>query len=158
LETFLKTGKPGGNSMETMSLKVLAEKVLERNRQGNIMETHSFHAGKPEGVKVSKVSGMETDPETDRMLTEEQIEEEIAELRPCRVCGENAWWQSTYGRVICDVCHPPASPALVKKWIGDPETLTRLKATRPAVILSWEELRRRKATMEGNRTHAEKRG
>jgi hypothetical protein len=64
----------------------------------------------------------------------------------CHICGESAWWLSKYGVLRCGVCHPPAHrPDLVKEWIGDPETLTRLKTSKPAVILSWEERRCRKA-------------
>jgi fructose-bisphosphate aldolase class 1 len=42
--------------METISLKVLADKVLQRNSNGNSMETKSFPVGKKEGLKVSQVS------------------------------------------------------------------------------------------------------
>ena len=37
--------------METLSLKALAIKALQGNRPGNIMETSSFQAGKPEEEK-----------------------------------------------------------------------------------------------------------
>jgi hypothetical protein len=36
---LLKTGNRGGNLMETMSLKALANKVLQGNRKGNPVET-----------------------------------------------------------------------------------------------------------------------
>ena len=128
--------------METISLKSLAEKVLQRNQLGNSLETQSFHTGKLEGVKVSKVSGAGN--YNDPMRIEEQIEKEIEELRPCRVCHENAWWLSVYGALRCGVCHPPV-PGAVKKWIGAPECSARLEASGPAVVLSWEEARQRKA-------------
>lgn len=38
---------------ETITLKALAHKVLERNQQGNLTETESFHNGKLRGEKVS---------------------------------------------------------------------------------------------------------
>lgn len=43
--------------METISLKALADKVLQRNRKGNFKETLSFHRGNFEGKKEDKVSG-----------------------------------------------------------------------------------------------------
>jgi hypothetical protein len=42
--------------METISLKSLADKVLQRNSNGNSVETKSFPVGKQEGLKVSLVS------------------------------------------------------------------------------------------------------
>ena len=48
METFAKDGKPEGNSVETMSLKSLAEKALQRNQPGNVAETSGFRTGKPE--------------------------------------------------------------------------------------------------------------
>ena len=40
-----KSGNCKGNYMETISLKALANKVLQRNLQGNHVETLSFHGG-----------------------------------------------------------------------------------------------------------------
>ncbi len=45
-ETFLENGNSPGNKPETVSLKALANKVLQRNTEGNFKETTSFHAGK----------------------------------------------------------------------------------------------------------------
>lgn len=39
--------------MKTVSLKALANKVLQRNSQRNLVETKGFHRGKLEGEKVS---------------------------------------------------------------------------------------------------------
>lgn len=55
-ETLGKIGKLKGNFVEIKSLKALAYKVLERNQQGNLTETESFHEGNFEGEKVSIVS------------------------------------------------------------------------------------------------------
>lgn len=46
--------------METKSLKTMARKVLERNQEGNLTETKSFHRGVLAGGKVSKVSNENT--------------------------------------------------------------------------------------------------
>ena len=92
--------------METTSLKALANKVLQRNKKGNSMEIKSFHTGKPEGLKVSIVSLADTG-------------ENFPEIRACHICHEFAWWLSTHGVLVCGVCHPPARPGLVKKWIGE---------------------------------------
>jgi hypothetical protein len=49
------------------------------------------------------------------------IEEKRAEpAEPCPACHKYAWWLSTHNALLCGVCHPPASPYLVKRWIGHP--------------------------------------
>jgi len=68
----------------------------------------------------------------------------ITELEPCRVCRTFSWWLSVSGVLVCGVCHPPVSPAVVKRWIGDPEVLNRMKTDKGAFNLSWEELRERR--------------
>jgi hypothetical protein len=73
----------------------------------------------------------------------------IAELQPCPICRHYAWWLSVYGVLVCGVCHPPA-PGSVKKWIADPETLIRMKADKPAALLSFEYFRRKRES-ESNR-------
>lgn len=40
--------------------------------------------------------------------------EKTTELKPCRICGGNAWWRSVRGVVTCGICHPPATPNPVK--------------------------------------------
>lgn len=47
-----------------MSIKDLANKVLERNCQRNRSETQSFATAKPEGEKVSYAKPEETAPES----------------------------------------------------------------------------------------------
>ncbi len=69
----------------------------------------------------------------------------------CPACHERAFWESVYGALRCGVCSPPASVSLVSRWLGDSGALARLKTARPAVVLSWEECRRRK-----NEQHAER--
>jgi hypothetical protein len=45
---------------------------------------------------------------------------------PCHACGSTRCWQSVYGRLVCAVCHPPAHPALVARWVGpEPEEAAR---------------------------------
>lgn len=70
--------------------------------------------------------------------------EKVIPSNVCPACQEYAWWESTYGCLVCGVCHPPARPDLIRRWIGDPERYARLKASRPSVVLSYEECRRRK--------------
>ena len=36
----------------------------------------------------------------------------------CYACKSSRFWRSIHGRIVCAVCHPPASPELVKEWIG----------------------------------------
>ncbi|MGD0658833.1 MAG: hypothetical protein ABSD38_12270 [Syntrophorhabdales bacterium] len=67
----------------------------------------------------------------------------IAEVKPCPSCHEFAWWLSIHGVLVCGLCHPPASPALVKRWIGDQEAYARMKASRLGVLLSFEDFRLR---------------
>jgi hypothetical protein len=38
----------------------------------------------------------------------------------CPTCRERRFWRSTYGRVTCGVCHPPAAPELVERWLSEP--------------------------------------
>jgi hypothetical protein len=61
----------------------------------------------------------------------------------CPTCHERAFWESVYDALHCGVCSPPAGPALVRRWIGDSEAYTRMKAAKPAVLLSLEDFRRR---------------
>ncbi|MGD0656646.1 MAG: hypothetical protein ABSD38_01105 [Syntrophorhabdales bacterium] len=97
------------------------------------------------------------EPTSEEVLESAHKVEKIAKIEPCRICGENAWWLSVYGALRCGVCHPPV-PGAVKKWIGDPDTLRRIKANMGAVILSWEWIRERKAArgrgmvVEGEKT------
>jgi hypothetical protein len=42
--------------------------------------------------------------------------EDFPERSQCRACKGHLWWHSVHGAVVCAVCHPPASPALVKSW------------------------------------------
>lgn len=50
----------------------------------------------------------------------------IIELKPCRICHEYAWWLSIHSALVCGVCHPPASPAFVRKWISNPDAYARI--------------------------------
>jgi len=34
------------------------------------------------------------------------------------VCLSTLFWESVHGQTICAICHPPASPDLVKRWSG----------------------------------------
>lgn len=135
-ETFDKNEKPEGNLLETISLKALAGKVLQRNHKGNLLETKSFHRGKNEGVKVSTIvegekfeeraAIMEFDGNLPRSEAERQaaagiIDQFVAEAREvfrinevhetCPACKGNNFWISKYGAVICRQCHPPVRGA-----------------------------------------------
>ena len=35
----------------------------------------------------------------------------------CHACKSTRFWRSIHGPVVCGVCHPPASPSLVARWI-----------------------------------------
>ena len=143
-----------------MSLKALAEKVLQRNGKGNLTETPSFHDGNFEGEKFpckNPEHCLETETVAEpskrgaghlrgSLHAEERRTGEIEPALPCPNCGAFAWWLSIREALVCGVCHPPASPALVRRWIGDPETLTRMKTARPGVLLSLDEIRARKHT------------
>jgi hypothetical protein len=37
----------------------------------------------------------------------------------CKVCRGRKAWRSIHGTVICGLCHPPASPALVAAWLEE---------------------------------------
>lgn len=39
----------------------------------------------------------------------------------CFACRERRFWRSIHGRVVCGVCHPPAEPWLVERWLHGPE-------------------------------------
>jgi hypothetical protein len=91
----------------------------------------------------------ETLAKTDRVDTSDIYGAETGKKEPtapCPVCREYAWWLSVYGALRCGCCSPPASLALVRRWIGDPEAYARLKTARPAVVLSLDEIRERKNT------------
>ena len=47
--------------METISLKALANKVLQRNSQGNLLETSSFHGENFKTENSSQVSAMKAE-------------------------------------------------------------------------------------------------
>ena len=42
----------------------------------------------------------------------------------CYACRTSSFWRSIHGPLVCGVCHPPASPELVDKWI---ESSTRAR-------------------------------
>ncbi|MGA2107132.1 MAG: hypothetical protein ABSH25_05755 [Syntrophorhabdales bacterium] len=103
----------------------------------------------PDGIRLFN-SGDTFTPKSVEPLVKLIKEKRAEPAGPCHVCGTFSWWLSIHNVIVCAVCHPPASPTLVKEWIGDPELYNQMKATRPAVILSWEEARRRKATRSGS--------
>ncbi len=74
-------------------------------------------------------------------------QEKVKPAHPCHICHEYAWWLTIHDVLICGVCHPPV-PGTVKKWIGDLDRLAQLKADKTGVILSWEEIRERKAARD----------
>jgi hypothetical protein len=39
-----------------------------------------------------------------------------APTKPCHACHGTRWWLSVNGPVVCGTCHPPANPALVRRW------------------------------------------
>jgi hypothetical protein len=117
--------------METLSLKALAEKVLQRNQQGNLQETPSFRAGEPEAKKFPEKNFLQTDSSGTH--------------GPCHICHEYVWWLSVYGVFVCGVCHPPATPDLVKRWVGNQDALSHLKGSKAGMVLSWQEIQERKA-------------
>jgi hypothetical protein len=43
--------------------------------------------------------------------------------KPCGACHSQRFWVSIHGATVCAVCHPPASPRLLRQWIdlSDPE-------------------------------------
>ncbi len=36
----------------------------------------------------------------------------------CYACKTSNFWRSIHGPLVCGHCHPPASPKLVREWIG----------------------------------------
>ncbi len=114
---FDKTGNIGGEKVETVSLKTLAERVLRGNRSGNVLETQSFPRGKHPrdnfGHRMNNSDEQHNIEAEEHGLPRAQV---IEALSPCPVCHENAWWLSTHGVLVCGVCHPPAVGAL-KKWM-----------------------------------------
>ena len=38
----------------------------------------------------------------------------------CHACKERRFWLSIYGVVVCGVCHPPATPQRVERWLINP--------------------------------------
>jgi hypothetical protein len=61
----------------------------------------------------------------------------IRDLRKkgCDTCGSSQAWESTEGAITCGVCHPPASPELVKRWV----TLSGDKSASERIVGSAEE-------------------
>lgn len=84
--------------------------------------------GRGEGAALEIAPGMEygLDAETGRPETKP-----AEELRPCPLCHGLRYWRSLGGGLICEICHPPGSPAVVTEWVElaaqapdpwDPET------------------------------------
>ena len=42
--------------------------------------------------------------------------------RHCLACHECRFWVSILGATVCGVCHPPAAPELVERWLPEPES------------------------------------
>lgn len=36
----------------------------------------------------------------------------------CYSCKSSRFWRSIHGPIVCGICHPPATPELVAKWLG----------------------------------------
>lgn len=48
----------------------------------------------------------------------DQAEQDAAqEVGPCFLCGGGRFWVSTFGVIVCERCHPPATPKLVARFI-----------------------------------------
>jgi len=41
----------------------------------------------------------------------------VEETGPCYICHGGRFWVSTYGVIVCERCHPPASGKLVERTI-----------------------------------------
>jgi hypothetical protein len=37
----------------------------------------------------------------------------------CMTCGSTRFWLSVHEKLVCGICHPPASPTLVREWLWD---------------------------------------
>lgn len=48
---------------------------------------------------------------------ERLMEKKLREIRPCHWCGKIDKWESIYGAITCNHCHPPLKPELVKRYI-----------------------------------------
>lgn len=98
--------------------------------------------GTPRGIVKKEPGAVFTIPDLEPALRLFEIgKAEPAD--PCPTCHARAYWISIHDALVCGLCHPPASPASVKKWIGDPEAYNRLKAAKPGLLLSFEDFRRR---------------
>ncbi len=42
----------------------------------------------------------------------------VQEVGPCFVCGGGRFWVSTFGVIVCERCHPPATPKLVERHLS----------------------------------------
>lgn len=98
----------------------------------------------------AKTGQGETELEEGRLITMNEARAErlvkvgkIEKLENCHTCHTFSWWISIHGVLVCGVCHPSARPDLVKRWIGDPECYTRLKASRSGGPPSIEDFIRR---------------
>jgi hypothetical protein len=55
-------------------------------------------------------------------ITNELPPDEERDPHTCRACGMVRYWISVHGPKVCAMCHPPASPKLMDRWIdGDDE-------------------------------------
>ena len=49
-------------------------------------------------------------------LREERVASPVKVI--CHACNSTTFWRSIHGPIVCGVCHPPATPRLIEKWIG----------------------------------------
>lgn len=61
-------------------------------------------------------------------------------VQPCFTCKSTIWWVSVHGAVVCRLCHPPASPELVARWINctQPTERTDPSPIQPGDTISWQ--------------------
>lgn len=49
------------------------------------------------------------------ILLNEELYSQKEEKKPCPVCGGLKLWESVSGKVICEICHPPATEKIVAR-------------------------------------------
>jgi len=56
---------------------------------------------------------------------EQAAQDAAQEVGPCFLCGGGRFWVSTFGVIVCERCHPPATPKIVARLIALDAITTR---------------------------------
>ena len=90
----------------------LRERGVELRADGDLLRCRPKSALTPEDLTKLRARKLEVLAYLRRELSRKQTGRVV-----CYACKTSRFWLSIHGVIVCGLCHPPASPDLVDKWI-----------------------------------------